>query len=126
MRAASGRSKVVARRHGLAWLAAMSVFSSVGAVACNALLGMDAPSLNPCNDGCPDGAVDDGVGDDGPVTLDASSDAGTKDSGSVSDAGSDSRAPPNDAAPEAAPQCTTEAGVGIRCGGGDLPTCWCN
>lgn len=76
---------------------------SLGA-ACSAVLGLDAPTLNPCAaHPCVDGAVDAGVPDtaasDAPVTT---QDAGAKDTGS--DAG---------------------AIVGIRCGGGSFPLTGC-
>lgn len=117
----------VTQRARLAW---MVTGSALGLAACNAVLGMDTPTLNPCADGCADGGLDEGTGDDGSVTpgtdaSDAAADTTAVDSGRApSDAGADAQIAPMDAAAEA--QCETEAGVGIRCGGGAFPTSWCN
>jgi hypothetical protein len=83
--------------------------SALGLAGCNAIFGMDAPTLNPCVNGCSEGGLDEGTGDDSTMPgPEASTDAGTVDS-----------------AKEGA-QCETEAGVGVRCGGGAFPTSWCN
>lgn len=90
---------IVALRRWPGWFV---VASAGGAIACNAILGMDAPSLNPCATGCPDGSTDDGATDaapDGPVVV-------------------------RDAAPDAQSDAAPPAGS-IRCGGGAYPTSWC-
>ncbi len=93
MRLPERRSKSVALRGWCGWVA---VLAAAGAVACNAILGMDAPSLAHCPGGCADGGT-----------------------GEV-DAEADSRVAPNDAAPDGALPDGS-----IRCGGGAYPTSWC-
>jgi len=75
----------------------VAVAAATGLVACNSILGMDAPSLaTPCDGGCADG----GLGDE--------------------DGATDSPVTPKDAAPD------VELPDGsIRCGGGSYPTSWC-
>jgi hypothetical protein len=94
------------------------VGAAAGAVACNAILGMDAPSLAPpCVDGCAEGGVGD---EDGAVTpgMDASTDVGQE--ASPADGGTDSPVALKDAAPD------VELPDGsIRCGGGAYGTSWC-
>ncbi len=126
MHPAGGTSRDVTQRARLAW---MVTGSALGLAACNAIFGLDAPTLNPCASGCPDGGLDAGTGDDSAMPgPEGSTDASTVDSakeGAPSDAAVDTFVAPMDAAPEAA-QCETEAGVGVRCGGGAFPTSWCN
>jgi hypothetical protein len=127
---AGGTSRVVTQRARLAW---MVMGSALGLAACNAIFGMDAPTLNPCVDGCPEGGLDEGTGDDVPTPdAEASTDSGTADSSvdsakeaSPSDAAVDTHVTPVDAAPEAA-SCDPDAGLCIRCGGGAYPESWCS
>ncbi len=80
------------------------VFATAGA-ACNAVLGLDEPTLDPCANGCVDGAAPSSgdaapIGSDGAAVVDATP-------------------PPIDASPDQGPV------TGIRCGGGSSPTIGC-
>ncbi len=96
--------------------------AAAGVVACNAILGMDAPSLAPCAAGCPDGSADEGAPDApemdageaslSDVTVDVSADV-SSDGPVVHDAATEAQ---SDAAPPAG---------SIRCGGGAYPTSYC-
>jgi hypothetical protein len=99
-----------ARTHRLTALLALA-----GALTgCASVLGLDAPSLDPCaTTGCPDGPTS---------TLDASA---TPTADAAPDQATSTDAPldvlvPDAAKPDAAP------GVGVRCGGGSYPTTWCS
>jgi hypothetical protein len=118
----------MARRGTLRWgMAAAAIF---GLAACDAVLGMDAPSLAPCADGCPDGALADGAdgavmpGPDGAPEAEAAAADATPESSRL-DAGADVDA---EASTDAAPDVNPDQGtpVGIRCGGGAFPTSWCD
>ncbi len=78
--------------------AALGLSGLLGLGACNAVLGLDAPTLDRCEGGCADAGVQDAGGNE------AAAEAGT-DSG---------------------PACVTQTGVGVRCGGGAGPAQWCN
>jgi hypothetical protein len=102
------------RRAGVA----CAVLVAAGA-GCSSVLGLDAPTLDPCTTGtvCLDATAD--------VTVDASDAAAM---GDATDAGSMEAAP--EAAPDAA-QCVWDGAVpdastpGIRCGGGCEPVTYC-
>lgn len=126
MHRAGGTSRDVTQRARLAW---MVTASALGLAACNAIFGIDAPTLNPCVNGCAEGGLDEGLADSGTTMpeAEASTDAGAADSAkeaSPVDAAVDTYVAPMDAAPEAAP-CSPEAGLCIRCGGGAYPESWC-
>jgi len=95
--------------YGLASLA-------VAAAGCSSVLGLDAPTLDPCvESACPDATAE--------ASIDASDGAATQDAQPGVDAG--------DAAGEAAPACLWDGGLpdasggGIRCGGGCSPVTFC-
>jgi hypothetical protein len=71
---------------------------AIALAACDSVLGLDPPTLDPCAGGCADGAVDAGL-----------------------DAAADARA---DVAVDA--KADTAAPTGVRCGGGSFPTSYCD
>jgi len=75
------------------------VFVAIGVAACDSVLGLDPPTLDPCAGGCLDGGAD--VGADAPVDADARADVSV------------------DAKADAASQ------AGVRCGGGSFATSYC-
>jgi hypothetical protein len=98
------------------------VLLGLAAVAgCSSVLGLDAPTLDPCiaEGRCVDAALD--------VTVDASDAAASPDgldAGDASDAGPEAQ-------PEAAMACVWDgavpdaSGTGVRCGGGCTPVVFC-
>jgi hypothetical protein len=95
------------RQRSAVTLAAVVVFATAGA-ACNAVLGLDAPRLDPCAASeCVDGTAPSSQ-DAGPAAVD----------GAVS-SDADAAFPDADAAPDTGPL------IGIRCGGGSSPAIGC-
>ncbi len=70
---------------------------AIALAACDSVLGLDPPTLDPCASGCTDGAVD--------ASLDGEADA-------HADVAADAKA-------------DTAAPTGVRCGGGSFPTSYC-
>ena len=115
-RGGSWKALPLLRKRSAVVLASVAVFAAAGAVAaCNAVLGLDAPQLDPCaSDGCVDGTAPPTTGDaglDAPALLDSTLpiDAPTADA----DAGIDAQ-------PDTGPI------NGVRCGGGSSPAIGCN
>jgi hypothetical protein len=105
----------LSKRSAGAWqwttgVAAFGLSALIPLTACSSVLGLDAPSLDPCEHGCADDAS----------TFEAGSDAANP----IDSAGDDA-APPADATPDRGPV------VGVRCGpasngaacGTSAPTC---
>ncbi len=88
---------------------------------CGSVLGLDAPTLDPCLSG---GDCVDAVAD---VTVEAGDAAASPDG---MDAGDTAPEAAFEAGPEAAPACVWDgavpaAGTGVRCGGGCNPVVFC-
>jgi hypothetical protein len=101
--------------------------AAVVAGGCTSVLGLDAPTLDPCiQHACLDAAVDGGVTVDAPGTDSVSplADSGEASSDSSSD-GKGGDGPSSEAA-----ACVWDGGIafdggGVRCGGGCFPTVTC-
>ncbi len=104
-----------ARRAALTF--AVVIATAAGLGACDAVLGMNVPTLSACaSGGCADGAA---------PPLDAGGDATTPGDASSSPDGSPSSEAGGDAATDAAFPDTGPI-VGVRCGGGSSPAFGCN
>lgn len=118
-------------RVAIAWGLALSV---VGVCGCDAALGLSAPTLAPCADGCVDATeLADVVtgGDDGSAEATAEAaapDASASDATHPADATTtDSGTPVPESGPDAPQDAAIDQGpiVGLRCGGGSFPEVGC-
>jgi hypothetical protein len=105
------------------WPVCVVAAAALAALACDALLGLDAPSLAPCAGGCLDAAADEGTGVDAGIPPEAG--AGID---AAADVTADSHASSSDAASDGALEAQSDAAPplgSIRCGGGAYPTSYC-
>jgi hypothetical protein len=100
-----------------AWILLAVGLGPVGAVACNGVLGLNAPTLAECADGCSDAATSGPdvtpPGTDGAGAADGAVEAAAPDAGS------------NDGSPVCGDAIAPDSAAGIFCGGGCFGSTYC-